>query len=178
MAYIPLPRKTITIDVVDKVFDNSIFKQKAVFTGLSAKVSMDTNELSITIETRSDLYSLQDGQYGSKIEGDLQFSSKPVLLFANNNCLVYFNPQDLTDIKTGEVLYYKSTEFTTTGIEGWRKVNLDGSLQTGIAITDILEPCTLQGDLFGLMMDNSMVLNQLITQNIIAANSPMYNKYK
>lgn len=178
MPYITLTRKSITIDVVDKVFHDSIFKQKAVFTGLSATVAQNTNELSITIETRSDLYSVLNGSYGEKIEGDSQFISKTVELYANNECLVYFNPQDPTDVKNGDILYKKSTEFSITGVGGWAKVNPDGTLQPPIALADVPEPCTLQGDLFGVMMDNPMILNQLIEKHMIAANSPIFNKYK
>lgn len=177
MPYIALPRKSITIDVVDKVFNDSVFKQKAVFTGLSAQVSQDTSELSIIISTRSDLYSVIAGQCGTKITGDIQFSSKPVLLFANNNCLVYFNPQDPADVKNGDILYYKNMEFNAGG-SGWSKVNPDGTLQPPIALADVPEPCTLQGDLFGVMMDNPMILNQLIQHHMTSANNPLFNKYK
>lgn len=177
MPYITLPRKSITIDVVDKVFHDSIFKQKAVFTGLMAQIDDITSELSITISTRSDLYSLQNGLYGEKIKGDMQFSSRLVLLYANNNCIVYFNPVDPTDIKNGDLLYYKSIGYDVNS-GGWSKVNLDGTLQPSILLADIPESCTLQGDLFGIMMDNPMILNQLIQKHMIAANSPLFNKYK
>lgn len=179
MAYVALPRTRIIIDVVDKQFDQSVFKQKAVWTGLTASVDDNTDELSIMINTRVDLYSMKDGVAGSRVLNDPQFRSKEVLLHANNNCLVFFNPADLVNPRNGEVLYLKSgMSFNIAGESKWSKILPDGTLENPVELSAIEDFVALQGDLFGVMMENPMVLNQLIIQNMIAANSPLFNKYK
>jgi hypothetical protein len=170
MPYYSLPLPLITVDVCDRYG----LKQRAVWAGTTIEPD-PSGGLRVLLHTRIDYYQPDaSGGYGEPVPAGKGISSRNETLVADNNTAVYFNPADPADPRNGEALYFKEGGV----IKVWGTRDANGVFTPlGFPIEDVPEPTTGQGDLFGVMMGQPIIMNDLVAQHITAANQPPYNRF-
>ena len=181
MPFIPFDCTPISQRVTNRTFGDQQLAQVATLSGFAVDFDLTTHELSLTLKTRVDLHGLVAGELGEPIPAGKGLSSRTVLLYANNNCAVYFNPDELEDPRNGEILYYKITLPGAGPLApptvAWQRVQPDGSLGEPIAPEAVPEPVLAQGNAFAQQLNYPLVLAQLIRHHLAAADAPPFNKY-
>lgn len=154
MPLLPYEHQSITVDISDRINANTVIKQRASFLVLHAATQPLTNEITVTIRTRVDLYAEDNGAYGEPLVGK-GLSSYEVSLLADNNSAV--------DPQTGAVRYIRTTE----NADEWAALlNADEA------------PLMLQGDWFEYLLNNQPVeIGPMIRRFIEQADQPPFSKF-
>ena len=151
----------ISVDVSNRVIQDTLIKQRATFTGITISPGLDNNETRVTLTTRVDLFANNAGKYGDILSG-FGVSSYEVPLYADNSCAVYFNTADPADPRNGEILENRGFKDRLT----WEEE---------LALRP--EPVMLQGSFFRMLMGTAQVIESLIMAEILRADSPEHNKF-
>lgn len=154
MPLLPFINKPIEVDVSDRIYNGTIFKQKACFKSMLIEQDEMFKTCSVTVFVHVSVYSDDNGAYGDVIGGK-GLSGYGVKLVADNKCAV--NPQ------TGEVLYIMGDEREDT----WLAI-----------ISAKPEPLMLQGNFFEAIMHMAPVeIAPMLRRFMLQADTAPFNKY-
>lgn len=154
MSLIPYTNTAIEVEVSDRIYNETIFKQRAKFLGMEIWQSPVNNTVTVLVKMLVTLYASVNGGYGNEITGK-GLVPYQVTLVADNNCGV--NPQ------TGGILHVRTTESDTD----W-----DSLLQADA------QPLMLQGDFFNMLMHSQAVeIEPMLRNFILQADTAAFNKF-
>ena len=146
MPLLTSPRTSIELPVADKIYGDTVIKQKAVFASLNhAQFATGESVATVSVQVRS--YSLSGGTYGESLH-DKGVPDRLVTLVADNKCVV--------DAETGAILTVRGTETN----KEWQAI-VDGFDQ----------PVMLQGDFFELLREQPIKIGDLIRLHITQADA-------
>lgn len=151
MPLLPFKSNRIEIALSDRVYNDTIIKQKATFTSLIHTQNEIESRAIITILVT--MYANDNGEFGTLLSGP-GFQPYQVNLVADNNCIV--------NAESGEIIAVRTTEST----EIW------------LAKAELLEENAMfQGDFFEMLRDTQPIrIGELIKLHITQADS--MNKFK
>lgn len=146
MALIPYKTEQIIIPVADRIFNDTIIKQKATFTTLTH--TQTANGSNVRVEALVTMYSNDNGDYGKPLTGS-GFAPYFVTVGADNDTIV--------NAQTGEILLVRTNES-----DAFWKAKADTNP----------EPVMFQADFFIMLRDTqSIEIGELIKKHIIQANN-------
>lgn len=154
MPLVPHTPKFIEVNVADRTYGSTVFKQKARFMHMDIDQNVYTGVASVLVRLRVFLFSSVAGAYGDEISGK-GISTYDVSLVADNNCAV-----NVTD---GSVKYIRVNETE----EEWASL-----------LERAPETLMLQGDFFEVLMHSAPVeIEPLLRNFMIQANQAPFNKF-
>lgn len=154
MPLAPHTPKFIEVEVADRVYGSTIFKQKARFMHMDIDQNVYTGVVFVLVRLRVFLFANVGGAYGDEITGN-GISGYDVTLIADNNCAV--------DVTTGDVKYIRVNETD----KEWATL-LDSKP----------ENLMFQGDFFEVLMHTAPVQIEPLLRNFMTqANQAPFNKF-
>lgn len=146
--------ESIEVEVCDRTYAGTVFKQKAKFLNMNIQQREENAQVSVLVELKVTLYSNNNGAYGDAITG-AGISSYNVTLTADNNCAV--NPT------TGAVLYMRRNIYDML----WED-----------SLAEKPEDLMLQGDYFEKLMHSTPVeIAPMLRDFMLQANQAPFNKF-
>jgi hypothetical protein len=146
MPLVPYTKSDIEIAVSDRIYSDTIIKQKAKFTALHH--TQDENGSRVAVTVLVTMYANDNGEYSQELTGQ-GFKPYYVTLIADNNCLV--------NVADGAILAIRSIET----IMEWQAV-----------ATAYEQAVMWQGDFFEMVRETQSInIGALIRQHITAADA-------
>jgi hypothetical protein len=154
MGLISHTQTPIEVEVSDRVYNGTIFKQKARFKDMFIHQDDYDGVCTVKVTVIVSPYANNNGAYGERINGK-GLSSYEIPLVADNNCAV--------DPKTGAVKYMRGDQM----LEDWLMIL--GTKE---------EPLMLQGDYFEMLMhDQSVPIGPMLKDFILQADKAPFSKF-
>lgn len=154
MPLVPHTPTFIEVEVADRVYGSTIFKQKARFMHMDTDQNVYTGVVFVLVRLRVLLFANVNGAYGDQITGN-GISSYDVTLIADNNCAV--------DASTGVVKYIRINETDNE----WASL-----------LESKPENLMLQGNFFEVLMHTTPVQIEPMLRNfMLQANQAPFNKF-
>lgn len=154
MPLIPHTQTPIEVEVSDRVYNGTIFKQKARFKDMFIQQDYPFGICSVRVSVIVSLYANDNGAYGEQISGK-GLSSYEIPLMADNNCAV--------DPQTGEIKYVRKNEMENAWL---------------VFLQSKEEPLMLQGDFFEMLMHTqSVAIEPMLRNFMLQADQAPFSKF-